>query len=109
MILSPAGTASWNIPVNHAALLTASRLILRQRGFEEHQFEQVGIVEVLGVAFEESHRGEFGLLDVQMEKMPRPSCHAKSCRSGLLVFSQSDGPRVNVMTLNFALDGLPGK
>src|SRR5208283_5462734 len=43
-------------------------LILRlcQRGFEEHQFEQVGIVEVLGIAFEESHRCEFGLLDVQI-------------------------------------------
>jgi len=37
-----------------------------QRGFEEHQFEQIGIVEVLGIAFEERHRGEFGLLDVQI-------------------------------------------
>ena len=43
-------------------------LVLRlgQRGFEKHQFEQVGIVEVLGIAFEERHRGQFGLLDVQI-------------------------------------------
>jgi hypothetical protein len=42
------------------------RPCLRQRGFEEHQFEQIRIVEVLGIAFAESHRGEFGLLDVQI-------------------------------------------
>jgi hypothetical protein len=47
-------------------LFDALILRLGQRGFEEHQFEQVGIVEVLGIAFEESHRCEFGLLDVQI-------------------------------------------
>ena len=36
------------------------------RLFEKHQFEQIGIIEVLGIAFEESHRCEFGLLDVQI-------------------------------------------
>src|ERR1700722_12860774 len=41
-------------------------LRFRHRGFEKHQFEQIGIVEVLGIAFEEGHRGEFGLLDVQV-------------------------------------------
>jgi hypothetical protein len=47
-------------------LLDALILRLRQRGFEEHQFEQIRIVEVLGIAFEERHRCEFGLLDVQI-------------------------------------------
>src|SRR5208283_910597 len=47
-------------------LVDALILRLCQRGFEEHQLEQVGIVEVLGIAFEESHRCEFGLLDVQI-------------------------------------------
>src|SRR5208283_5336486 len=46
-------------------LLDALILRLRQRGLEEHQFEQIRIVEVLGIAFEERHRGEFGLLNVQ--------------------------------------------
>ena len=43
-----------------------SSCALRQRGFEKHQFEQIGIVEILGIAFEERHRCEFGLLDVQI-------------------------------------------
>src|ERR1035438_5622231 len=47
-------------------LFDALILRLRQRGFEEHQFEQISIVEVLGIAFEERHRCEFGLLDVQI-------------------------------------------
>jgi len=34
--------------------------------FQKHQFEQIGIVEILGIAGEENHRGEFGLLDVQL-------------------------------------------
>ncbi|HZL78373.1 MAG TPA: hypothetical protein VFC17_05935 [Candidatus Limnocylindrales bacterium] len=47
-------------------LFDALILRLRQRGFEERQFEQISIVEVLGIAFEESHRGEFGRLNVQI-------------------------------------------
>src|SRR5208337_517778 len=47
-------------------LLDALILRLAQRGFEEQQFEQIGIVEVLWIAFEERHRCEFGLLDVQI-------------------------------------------
>src|ERR1035437_1541534 len=47
-------------------LFDALILRLRQRGFEEHQFEQIRIVKVLGIAFEESHRCEFGRLDVQI-------------------------------------------
>src|ERR1035437_8032087 len=45
---------------------------LRQRGFEKHQFEQIGIVEVFGIAFEESHRCEFGLLNVQFFGLRNP-------------------------------------
>ena len=41
-------------------------LRLCQCGFQKHQFEQIGIVEILGIAGEENHRGEFGLLDVQI-------------------------------------------
>ena len=51
---------------NSTDLFDAFVLRLGQRGFEEQQFEQIGIVEILGIAFEERHRGEFGLLDVQI-------------------------------------------
>jgi hypothetical protein len=43
-----------------------SSCALLKRGFEKQQFEQIRIVKILGIAFEERHRGEFGLLDVQL-------------------------------------------
>src|ERR1017187_4068622 len=47
-------------------LFDALVLRLAQRRFEEQQFEQIGIVEILRIAFEERHRFEFGLLAVQI-------------------------------------------
>src|ERR1022692_877911 len=47
-------------------LFVAFVLRLGQSGFQEHQFEQIRIVEVLRVPFEERHRSQFGLLDVQI-------------------------------------------
>src|SRR5580693_7250473 len=44
-------------------------LRLAERRFEEHQFEQIRVVEISGVAFEERHRREFGLLDVQILRL----------------------------------------
>src|SRR5208282_2114117 len=46
----------------------ADAFILRlvERRFKKHQFEQVGIIKILWVAFEENHRRKFGLLDVQI-------------------------------------------
>src|SRR5208283_919869 len=41
-------------------------LCLAKRRFQKQQFEQIGIVEVLGIAFEKRHRGKFGLLDVHV-------------------------------------------
>src|ERR1700690_2533809 len=41
-------------------------LRLCQRRFQKHQFEQVGIVEVFWIAFEERESRKLGLLDVQI-------------------------------------------
>jgi hypothetical protein len=40
-------------------------LRLAQGRFEKKQFEQIGIVEIFGTAFEERERRQFRLLDVQ--------------------------------------------
>src|SRR5208283_5130348 len=46
-------------------LADAFVLRLAQRRFEKKQFEQIGIVEIFGTAFEERERRQFRLLDVQ--------------------------------------------
>jgi hypothetical protein len=63
-------------------LLDALILRLRQRGFEEQQFEQIGIIEVLWIAFEERHRCEFGLLDVQIPGLRKLEQRTQVIRSG---------------------------
>src|SRR5256884_9609480 len=47
-------------------LARAMVLGLLQRGFEEHLPQQVGMIEILGVAVEERERGQFSLLRVQI-------------------------------------------
>src|SRR5208283_4420752 len=63
-------------------LLDALILRLAQRRFEKQQFEQVGIVEVLGVAFEESQRCQLGLLDVQLFGLRKLEQRTQVIRSG---------------------------
>src|SRR5208283_3516858 len=57
-------------------------LRLGQGGFEKQQLEQIGIVEVLRVAFEESHGGEFGLLEVQILRLGKLEQRTQVIRSG---------------------------
>ena len=47
-------------------LARAMVLGLLERGLEEHLSQQIGMVEILGVAVEEGERRQFGLLRVQL-------------------------------------------
>src|ERR1035441_4956227 len=63
-------------------LTDAFVLRLAQRRFEEHQFEQVGIVKVLRIAFEERERRKLGLLDVQLFGLLKLKQRTQVIRSG---------------------------